>query len=91
MTSVRLFANNLHQDSLAPVAVKLTIKYLFPGAKIELPSGNGNNNLAPHDGSFQVGIAIIFTGEIMGIVGQRFMGRKPLEPFFKIAPPSYSE
>ena len=38
--SVRLFTDNLDQDSFFPFAVEFAVKDLFPGAEIQLPPGD---------------------------------------------------
>ena len=55
-------ANDFHQDSFFSAPVKLTIKNLFPRTEIQLSLGHRNDNLTPHDRSFQMSIAVIFTG-----------------------------
>ena len=46
-----LLSNNFHKNPFSPFAIELTIKYLFPWAKIELALGYGHNHLTAHDGA----------------------------------------
>ncbi|GAH31450.1 unnamed protein product, partial [marine sediment metagenome] len=44
-----LFTDNFYQDPFASPAVKLTIEYLFPRPKIQLPVGYSYHNLTAHN------------------------------------------
>ena len=61
-------SNHFHQHSLGPATIKLTIENLFPRTEIEIPIGNGHNNLAPHDLAFHMGICIVFAGTIVSVL-----------------------
>ena len=54
-----LFSNNFYKCPFASSAVKLSIKYLFPGSKVEFTVGDCNNNFTSHYLPFHVGICII--------------------------------
>ncbi len=56
-----LFADDFNQDAFASPSVKFPVKDLLPGTKIELSIGDGDDDLAPHDLAFDMGIAIILT------------------------------
>ncbi len=77
-------ANDFHQDSFFSAPVKLTIKNLFPRTEIQLSLGHRNDNLTPHDRSFQMSIAVIFTGIIMPIKIKGLMRSKLFEPTLKV-------
>jgi len=63
-----LFADYLHQHSLPPSAIKLTIKNLLPCAKIKLAVSKGNDNFSAHHLSLQVRICVIFSGIVVPIL-----------------------
>src|SRR4030043_1885622 len=78
-----LLSNNLYQNPFLSSTIKLPIKNLLPGAKIQFAFGNSNNNLPSHYLSFQMGISIFLT-IIMAILGNRFMWCKFLKPYVKV-------
>ncbi len=51
-----LLTNNFHQHPFASATIKLTIKNLFPGTEIESALGDGNDDFAPHDLPFHMGV-----------------------------------
>ena len=63
--STALFTDDFHQNTLAPTAIKLTIKDLLPGAKIEPSRRHRNHDFASHEGPLQVTVAIILTGFVV--------------------------
>ena len=48
----RLFAEYLDKNSLGALTIELTVKNLFPGAKIKLSLGYGHDDFPSHDGAF---------------------------------------
>jgi hypothetical protein len=48
----RLFAKNLDKNAFGSLTIELTVKDLFPRAKIEFSIGNGYDNLPSHEGAF---------------------------------------
>src|SRR3990170_2056807 len=78
-----LFPNNLYQNPFSSSAVKLSIKNLLPGTKIQFALCNCNHDFPSHNLSFQMGISIVLT-IIVAILGNRFMGRKLLKPYFNV-------
>jgi hypothetical protein len=68
VSELRLFPNDFDQYPLIPMAIKLTIKDLFPRAKIKASLRNGYHHFPAHDLAFQVGIGIVFTGAVMVVV-----------------------
>ena len=62
-----LFANDLHQHALLPAAIEFAIEDLLPGAKIELPFGDGNHHLAPHHLALQMRVRVVLAGAIVPV------------------------
>jgi hypothetical protein len=77
----RLLPDDFNQDPLSPAAVKLPIKDLLPGAKVQLPLGDRRYNFPPHHLPFQVGVAILFPRPVVPIAGNGFVRGQLLEPF----------
>ena len=77
----RLLPDDFNQDPLSPAAIKLPIKDLLPGAKVQLPLGDRHYYFPPHHLPFQVGIAILFPRTIVPVAGNGFVGGQFLEPF----------
>ena len=65
-----LLANDLNQHSFRSASVELAVKNLLPGAEIELPVGNGDDNLPAHDLPFVMGVAVVLAGAVV-VVGLR--------------------
>ena len=67
-----LLPDDFDQHPFPPPAVKLTVKDLLPGAKVEAAAGDGNDHLTAHDLPLQVRIGIpvtlIRTGVLAGAV-----------------------
>ena len=55
-----LFPDDLNQYTFVPAAVELAVEDLLPGPEIQFPFRHGNNNLAAHNGPFQMGVPVIF-------------------------------
>jgi hypothetical protein len=83
VAALNSFTNNLDQNPLSPFAVKLSVKNLLPGAKIEFPFCDRHDDLSPHHLPFQMGIGIIFS-DIVTILFNRFMGSEFLKPDLEI-------
>src|SRR5512147_723652 len=81
--SIRLFADDFHQDPFTPAPIELAVKDLFPGAKIQLAVRNGHHNLAAHHLPLQVGVSIVFACLVMPIYCS--VGSEPLEKFIIVA------
>ena len=56
-----LFADDIDEDAFASLSVKFPVEDLLPRTKIELSICDGDDDLAPHDLAFDMGIAIILT------------------------------
>src|SRR4030042_3548243 len=73
-----LLSNNLYQNPFLSSTIKLPIKNLLPGSKIQFALGNGNHNFPSHNLSFQMGISIILT-IVVTVLGNWFMWCKFLK------------
>src|SRR5262249_54538132 len=77
-------ADDLHQHSLLPSAIKFAIKDLFPRPKVQLTFGDGNDDLATHHLALNVSVSVVFAGLIVMIAGHGFMWRELFQPGFII-------
>jgi hypothetical protein len=77
------FADDLYQYPFSPSAVKFPVEDLFPGAKVELASGNGYYHFPPHDLPFHVRIGVYLAG-IVVVRSDRLMGRQFFKPHVKV-------
>ena len=59
------FAEDLDQDALRSVAVELAVEDLLPGPEIEPALGDRHDDLAAHDGAFQVGVGVVLAGAVV--------------------------
>ena len=64
-----LFSNDFYQGAFTAAAVKFAVENLFPRAEIEFPFCDSDNDFPPHDLAFQMGVSIVFAGEIMSVMG----------------------
>ena len=87
-TACVLLTDNLDQDPFPPSAVKLSVKDLLPGTKIKLTFGDRYHHFPPHQLPFEMGIAIIFSGAVMSILGDRLMRRQLFQPLPVVLPQS---
>ena len=78
-----LFTDYFDQYLFRPASVEFTVKDLFPGAEVQLASGDGHDYLAAHDLPFEMGIGIVFVA-VMAILLDRFMGRQTFQPLFVV-------
>jgi hypothetical protein len=53
------FSDDFYEHPLAPAAVELTLKDLFPGTEVKPASGHGYHHLAAHDLALQVGVGVV--------------------------------
>jgi hypothetical protein len=81
--SKELFPNNFHQNPFSPLSIKLPVENLFPGTKVQLAAGYGNNHFTPHYSPFQVGIRVYF-GCIVAVRRNRLVRRQLFKPNIKI-------
>ncbi len=61
------FTDDFYEHALRAPAVKLRIKNLLPGTKIELAAGNRYHHFTPKNLPLQVRVAIIFTGLVVAV------------------------
>jgi hypothetical protein len=59
------FTDDLDQHPFAASAIEFAIKDLLPRAQVQCPASDCHHHLTPHDLTFQVGIAVIFTGAVV--------------------------
>jgi len=78
-----LLSDNFYQNPLTPLAVEFTVKYLFPGTKMEFPSGDGDHHFPAHDLALHVGIRVVLA-HIVAVGRNRLMGGKLFEPGIKV-------
>jgi len=78
------FSNDFDQDALAPPAIEFAVKDLLPRAKVQLAIRDGDDHFAPHDLTFEVGIAVIFACTVVAIAAERLVRSKPFQPFLVI-------
>lgn len=57
--------DNFDQDTLVPLTVKFCVVNLLPSSQMELPVTNRHRDLLTKELSFQVGIAVVFSGSMM--------------------------
>ena len=74
--TVPSFSNYLHQHPLPAAAIKFAVENLFPRAEVELAFSNRDYNFAAHKLPFDVGVAVVFAGEIVSIVAGGFVWRE---------------
>ena len=63
---------SFHQHPLFPLAIKLTVKDLFPGPEIQSTLSNCYNYLTAHNSAFKMSIGVIFIS-VMIILRVRFL------------------
>lgn len=79
-----LFADDFYQDAFFTPAVEFPVKELFPCAKIKLAVCHRHDHFAPHHLALHVRVRVVFTGVVMTILIDRFVGGEPFQPFFII-------
>ena len=61
------FANHFNEHSFLALTVKLGIKNLLPGPKIQFTAGNGNDHFPAKELALQMSISIVFAGLMMAV------------------------
>jgi len=74
------FSNDLHQNPLPPLPVKLAVEDLLPRSKVQLPLGDGDDDLAAHDLPLYVGVGVVLTGAVVVVLGRGGVGGELLQP-----------
>jgi hypothetical protein len=59
-------------------AVELPVKDLLPPPKVELPFGDGHDDLAAHDLPLQVGVGVVLAGAVVLVALRRRVERGQL-------------
>jgi hypothetical protein len=80
MISSDLFSNDLNQHPLPLAPVKLPVKDLLPGAKIQPAVGHRHHHLSTHDLPLQVRVRIVLAGTVVPILVDRRVRRELLQP-----------
>lgn len=80
-----LVADDFYEDSFAAAAVEFAVEDLFPRAEIEFAAGDGDDDLAAHDGAFEVGVGVVLAGAIVVVGVVRFLGRELFKPALVVA------
>jgi len=76
----RSLSDDLDEDALLSPAVELAVEDLLPRTEVEHAVRDGDDDLAAHDLSFEVGISIVLSGPIVAILTHRFVRCEPLQP-----------
>ena len=79
----RLFAHDLDKNAFGALPIELTIKDLFPGAKIKLSLGNSYDDFPTHNRAFQMCVGIVF-GSVVAVLAVGFFGSQMFEPFLEV-------
>jgi hypothetical protein len=77
-----LFSHHFNNDSLVALAVELGIEDLLPGAEVEFPAGDRDDDLVVDDQRFQMRVSIVFAGLVMLIVLSE--GSQRLQPLIDV-------
>ncbi len=72
--------DDLHQHPFPPATVGLTVEDPLPGTEVQLAVGDGDDQLAVHDLSFQVGISEVAGEDDIFHRDQGSLGRCPRLP-----------
>ena len=73
-------ADDLDQHALAAAAVELAVEDPFPGSEVELAARDGDDDLAAHDLTLEVGIAVVLAGQVVAVGRERFVRGELFEP-----------
>lgn len=77
-----LFPHNLHNNPLAALSVEFCVINLLPGAKIEPPFCNGNNDFVSYKQAFEVAVAVCFACAVVVVVDVKW--RKLFQPLVNV-------
>src|SRR5882762_8259775 len=73
--------DDLDQHPLRAPSVELAVEDLLPGSEIQLPAGDRDHDLAPHDLALVVGVGVVLAGAIVPVAfGARIVRGQLLEP-----------
>jgi hypothetical protein len=78
-----LLANDFYEHSLPSFTIELAIKDRFPRSEVKLAVCYCDDNLTSHDGSFQVGVGIVFVAVVF-VLRMWMLRSKLFEPFFEV-------
>lgn len=74
-----LLADDLDQQAFLPHAVELIVEDVFPRSQVELSIRDGDNDLTPHDLSFQMGIGVVLSTIVL-VLGMGLLRSELLQP-----------
>jgi hypothetical protein len=77
------FPDDLYKYSFTALAVELTVKNLFPWAKVQFASADRRNHFPPHNGAFKMGVGVYFPG-IVAVRRDRLMRGQFFQPHVKV-------
>ena len=66
---MHLLIDDLHEDTLPPSPVGLSVKNLIPGTEVELTACNGDHHFPSHDLPLQVGAPGVRAGPVVMVSG----------------------
>src|SRR6266446_8766977 len=64
----RLFSHDFNDDSFIALAVEFGIENLLPGAEIEFPVGDRDDDLVMNDQRFEMSVSVVFSGLVMLVI-----------------------
>src|SRR6266446_883929 len=63
-----LFSHDFNDDSFVALPVEFGIENLLPGAEIEFPVGDRDDDLVMNDQRFEVRVSVVFAGLVMLVI-----------------------
>src|SRR5881394_715068 len=80
-----LLPQDLDDHPLLALAIPFPVENPLPGAKIELPLGDGHDHLVTHRQAPEMGRRVVLARFVV-LVPLRIPGRDPLEPLLDVVP-----
>ena len=65
--SFPLIPDDFDQNALPSSSVELAVENLLPRSEIKMASGDRYNHFPPHNGSLEVCVAVVLTGQIVAV------------------------
>ncbi len=62
-----LLADHFDQNPLVAASVELAVEYLLPGAEVELPIGDRDDDFPPHHLPLQVGVGVVLACAVVPV------------------------
>ena len=63
-----LFSHHFNDHSFVALAVEFGVENLLPGAEVEFPVGDRDNDFVVNDQRFEVSVSVVFAGLVMLVV-----------------------